>query len=177
MAAAHSGPAPRRWRGTTERRAACASKRAVEKRDVHALALAGALAMQQRGEDALPGHEAADRVEHRRATERGRPVGVAGHGHDAPIACTSMSTPGFSRHGPSGPNGGQRAIDEPGIQRRQPRPVDPEPLGHAAAIGLDHDVGARDQPLEGRAPSGRARSIAALRLLRLTVTSTALSPP
>ena len=71
-----------------------------------------------------------------------------------PIACTSMSTPGFSRHGPSGPNadGGSTSRD----QRSQARPVDAEPLGHAARMreGFEHHVGARHQPLEGRATLG-----------------------
>ena len=65
-----------------------------------------------------------------------------------------MSTPGLSRHGPVGAERGQRAVHEPRIERRQARPVDAEPLGHAAAIGLDHDVGARDEPLEHRPPLG-----------------------
>ena len=127
---------------------------AVEERDVHALPLAGALAMQKRGEDALARHEAADRVEHRRAAQRGRPVGVAGHGHDAPHRLHEHVHAGLLAPRPVGAERGQRAVDEPGIQRSQARPVDPEPLGHAAAIGLDHDVGPRDQPLERRAPLG-----------------------
>jgi hypothetical protein len=75
---------------------------AVEERHVEPLSLAGALAMQQRGDDPLAGGEGAHGVDDGHAAEDGAAVGLAGDGHQAAHGLDQHVHPGFSRHGPVG---------------------------------------------------------------------------
>ena len=76
---------------------------AVEERHVEPLSLAGALAMEQRGDDPLAGGERAHGVDHGHVAEHGAPVGLAGDGHQATHGLHEHVDPGFSRQGPVGP--------------------------------------------------------------------------
>ena len=153
-------------------------QRTVQERHVHTLALPRPLAVEQRGEDALTGHERADRVEHRRAAQDGQTVGLAHDGHETAHGLHEHVHPGLVAPRSLGAERGERAVDQPRIQRRQSRPVDAEALGDTTAIRRDDHVGAAHEAREDRPPLGAATDRGStLRLLRLTVTNTALSSP
>ena len=78
-------------------------------------------------------------------------TGLAHHGHEPAHRLHEHVHAGLVAPGPLGAECGERTVDETGIEGRQPLPVDAEALGNATAVGLDHDVGARHQPLEGGA--------------------------
>jgi hypothetical protein len=133
-------------------------QRAVQQRDVHALPLPRPLAVQQRGDDALAGHEGADRVEHGCAAQHRRTVRLAHHGHEPAHRLHQHVDAGLVPPRAIGPEHGERAIHQLRIDRGQPRPVQAQPLGDAAAIGFDHDVGPLSQAHE-RGPSLGARQV------------------
>ena len=102
----------------------------------------------------MPGHERADRVEHRRAAQQRWTVGLAHDRHEPAHRLHQHVHAGLVPPRPIRSERGERAVHEPGIDPSQARPVDAEALGDAAPIGLDDDVGEGHQAVEGREPLG-----------------------
>ena len=104
----------------------------------------GAVAVAQRGQDARGGEQAGDHVHQRHAHLLRLAVGGAGHAHQPADGLEQQVVAGHggarSRAEP-----GHGARDQPRVDRRQRRVVQPQPLHDAGAEVLHHHVGALGQ--------------------------------
>ena len=98
--------------------------------------------MKQRGDDRLAARERPHRVHDRRAAQERAAVGLAGDRHDPAQRLHEHVEPGFLAKRPRRPECGERAVDDARVHGCAGVVADAEPLGHAAAIRFDHDVGA-----------------------------------
>ena len=121
--------------------------RAARHRDVDELALAGAVALAQGGQDPERGHlrAAAEVGDLGRGGER-RAAALAREA-EQPVAGEVVDVvPGAVAVGAVLPVAGDRAVDEAGVLRAQPLVADAEPVEHAGAERLEQDVVVADEP-------------------------------
>ena len=129
---------------------------AVGHRDVDELALAGALALAQRGEDPERGHQrAAAEVGDLAAGLNGRAVGIAGEVEQPDPGQVVGVVPGSRRIRPVLAVAGDRAVDEPRVLLAQPLVADAEAVHHAGPERLEQHVGAAREPQQHVAAAGR----------------------
>ncbi len=123
-----------------------------EQRKIDVLALAAALAREQRrldGDDAIePGEEIADRD----ARLLRRPLRLAGDAHDSRHALNEEVVAGALGVRAGLAEAGHRAVDEPRIERLQALVVEPELLQTADLEILKEHIGARREPAHDLAP-------------------------
>ena len=124
----------------------------VEHRHVDMLAEAGDMARLERGEHAHRAEDAAAEVADRNAAAHRRVVGPAGDAHAAAHALHDLVERRPLRVGAGLAEAGDRAGDDPGIDRRKRRVVDLEALRHAGAEVVEHHVGLAHQVVEDRPP-------------------------
>ena len=113
--------------------------------DLDALALAGALALDQRAQDAGAEMDAGQEVADRGAGLGRRPVVLAGRVGDAAHRLDGDVHGGEVAIGPVEPEARAAAIDQAGIELAQHVVAQPQPVHDADGEVLDQDVGLGDQ--------------------------------
>jgi hypothetical protein len=127
----------------------------LQQRAVHPLAETGALAVQQRVDDAEGGEDAGGQVQEGHAAAQRRAVRLAGDGHDPAERLHERLVTRRVLARPRSTEGRDRAVDEPGIHRRQGVVAQPERLHRAGPEVLDENVGRRRHALEDLDALGR----------------------
>ena len=122
--------------------------RDVEHRHVDALALAGALALEQRGGQRESAGHAGGVVDRRRAELDRMHVLGAGHRHDAGGRLDHVIVGGLVAARAVLAEGRERRVDQPRIDLRQILVAEAERLERAGPVVLDEHVGGRDQLLQ-----------------------------
>ncbi len=130
-------------------------QRAVGHRDVDQLTLARALALVQRGEDAERGHQrAAAEVGDLPGRLHRRAARLAGQPEQADQPQVVHVVAGAVAHRAVLAVAADRAVDDPRVHRAHRLVADAEAVEHAGPEGLEHDVGAGDEPQQHLAPGG-----------------------
>ncbi len=139
----------------------------IDQRGIDVTAAAGVLAPRQRGKDADRRIDAGENIGDRHADPHRRPVGRAGHAHDAADALRHQIVAGARRRRAGLAEAGHRAIDQPRIKRREAFIVEAEFDEPADLEVLDQHVGAGRELLDdalafGRGEIERDRALAAI---------------
>ena len=119
--------------------------------DFDPAAAAGALALVERAQDAVAGIHAAGIVGDGRAADL-RLVGIEQQARHAAQRQRDVVVGRPRAVGAGCAEAGDRAVDQPRVRGVQHVPSDAEPLHHAGAVVLQHDVGARDELEQDLAP-------------------------
>ena len=125
------------------------SHRRLEQRGIDPLAKPGARAVMDGAHDAEGREDSRGEVEERDTAANGRPSGLAGDRHDPAEGLHERLVAGAVLARPRAPEGRDRAVHEPGVQRGERVVAEPERFHGAGPEILDEDVGARDEALEG----------------------------
>ena len=130
----------------------------IDQRGVDKAALAGALALRKRGEDADHRIDAGEDVGHRHAGAGRLAIGGAGEAHEAADALRHQVVAGARGIGAVLAEAGDRAIDQPRAVRREALVVEPE-FGEPADLEvLDQHVRARRKLLDDAPCRPRSRN-------------------
>src|SRR6267142_2480706 len=120
----------------------------LEQRGVHALAAAGHAPRAHRAEDADEREEPRAEIRDRHADLHRRAALAAGGAHDAAHALRDQVIAAARGVRARLPVAGDRAVDQPRVERRQRLVVHAEARGDAGPVVLDEDVGGRHQLLQ-----------------------------
>ncbi len=112
----------------------------VQHRQVDMLAPASTFPVEQRGGDGEGAHGAGGVVHHRGAGLQRGDLRRAGHRHQPGHGLQDVVVAGLLRAWAVLAKGGHRAVDQPGIDRRQCLVAESERLEGAGAVVLDEDV-------------------------------------
>ncbi len=129
-------------------------QRTVGQRDIHRLTEPGLLALEQRRQDALNRVHARDQIDESHAQAHGLAVLLARDRHETAFGLDDevVARPVF--HRVAAPVSGNRAMDEPRIDRCQRFVIQPEALEARRQKIFDHDVGLRGQIKNQLTPLG-----------------------
>ena len=114
-----------------------------------------AIALAQRRDDAKRGPHPGAHVDDRRAHAHRFLAGMAVDRHEPGVGLHHRVVARHVAQGAARSEGGDRAVDEPGVHRRRADKIHPEIAGGFGAQALDEDVDPRDEPLQHRATGRR----------------------
>ena len=112
------------------------------------LAASGAFALCERSEDPRRCVHAREDVGDRHADLHGLAVRLPGDAHQAAHPLDEEVVPGAVAVRSRLPESGDRAVDEPRIERGEPAIVEPVPLEGTDLVVLHHHVGLRREPAD-----------------------------
>jgi len=116
------------------------AERGLVERDVDLHALAGSLALEQRGEHAQRGPGARALVDERRAHAHARASRLAGHRDQAAGGLHQGVVAGLAGEWPDAPVGADRAVDHPRVPRTHRLGAEAELLRVARSEALEEDI-------------------------------------